>query len=222
VTNIIDITGIPTKSFAALYHVGELSGPIPGRHSHEGNALSVSECPDAWREICRLGGSPTWEVRKYSNVFLDARRLLPAHITLIHDWTIDEGWVKPARVFRVDWYDDETAETRFSLHPTRQQACYECDTHEDQQIKEIDSLVAQPRLTSLLGYEPDLAAVEDLTLFRFAEAHGFDGVFFNETFDPLLLSAPRAGIVPTQLASWTMKPLTPKPSQRSSNRMRPG
>lgn len=56
-----------------VYHVGRLEGRPPRWHhpSHEGECLSVSRCPQAWREIARLGEEPVFELHRPGGLFLD-------------------------------------------------------------------------------------------------------------------------------------------------------
>jgi len=65
---------LPTILFQKLYHVGDLQGNPQENGDLEGPFLSVSEHPEAWREIARLGNSPTWEITSSQNLgLIDAR-----------------------------------------------------------------------------------------------------------------------------------------------------
>ena len=65
--------------------------------SQEGGELSVSEHPDEWAEIARLGDE-VWQLRKAGARFLR----VPGHkLPRATAWAVRHGYVEPAMVWRV-------------------------------------------------------------------------------------------------------------------------
>ena len=73
----------PVLQFDDHCHIGTMKPSDKGRFhnktSLEGNGLSVSEDPDAWRAIAKLGGFPTWSLTRDGSLFVDAHALQESH-----------------------------------------------------------------------------------------------------------------------------------------------
>ena len=78
------MNGLPVTYKTAVWHIGELEPLLSKRTglsgSDEGPGISVSECPDDWRQIARLGGS-LWQLSRTDGEdgkFIDFHELTPA------------------------------------------------------------------------------------------------------------------------------------------------
>lgn len=96
----------PTLRKAGLFHVGTLAIGNKKAASFEGEGLSVSQCPDAWRAIARLAGD-TWSISSREFVFLDAHRVSDDLLDSIFAWAVMEGFIAPTTLYGVRWFDDE-------------------------------------------------------------------------------------------------------------------
>ena len=103
--------------------------------------------------------------------------------------------------FRLEWFDDESNTHQFTLFKTRAEAEENAPDYEPN-FKIIDELLysAAPKLIEYWhsrhgGTEIDyLSTREAAHIWLFDHHTEFDGVFFNDTLDPMNLSAPRAGL----------------------------
>lgn len=195
-------------TFDALYHVGTLDLAHKGTRgeSLEGLGLSVSQCPQAWVRIAKLGGLPWWRLSKAGNRFLDLHGLSPEQHQDYLRWGQEQQLVQPAVVWQACWYDDELQSECCSLHLSEEQALAEVE--EPESIKSVPGWLGTEMLARLSGKRsaPFLDNVEALVAVQYAEFAGLDGVFWNEELNPLCYSAPRAVIVRPQLASWQVEP----------------
>lgn len=205
-----------TTQFSVLYHIGTLNPKDKYKvhtQSQEGHGLSVSQCPDAWREIARLGGNPLWRLSRDGNAFLDYHRLTDEERQVILNWGLESGWVALKEVWVASYYDEEVEDTRFFYVRSREQALAEldCESEDDfdagQSIRQDTVPTASTRLNDYIGFKVDDVEVPDLLALAYAdhELH-LDGVFWEDILDPHSLSAPRAVIFPEKLSSWGIEP----------------
>lgn len=197
--------------YRRVWHIGTLRREAKGWDSYEGDGLSVSLDPDAWRVIARLSG-PLYRLEKEQAAFLDAYRclsLLPL-MRSVWKWALREQYVERRRVYRVDWYDLEKEDWRRFSFLSQQEAREEY----------LSLRLATPhgaRYNTFLGYVPTekmrvrahhrmlpLAFVRDFALSFYVEDHlpEIDGLWWEEENDPMGLSAPRGVIFTHQLGSW--------------------
>lgn len=208
-----------TKTFKKLYHIGLMVGLQEGRRqrgstsSQEGHCLSVSECPDAWRQIAKIGGYPLWELIKPGNAFLHAHALKKAERKLIEAWALQQGFVQAGTLFQA-WSTDEEGEPIFGLYLTREEAVDELgeDAYEASDIKEVPAVLPTEALSAYCQQKVDFLDVEDMIQLCYADkVLGLDGVFWNDRLDPYAYSAPRAGILPHKLAEWSVTKVAEAP-----------
>lgn len=208
-----------TKTFKKLYHIGLMTGLQEGRRqrrstsSQEGHCLSVSECPDAWRQIAKIGGYPLWELAKPGNAFLHAHALKKAERKLIEAWALQQGFVQAGTLFQA-WSTDEEGEPIFGLYLTREEAVDELgeDADEASDIKEVPAVLPTEALSAYCQQKVDFLGVEDMIQLCYADkVLGLDGVFWNDRLDPYAYSAPRAGILPHKLAEWSVTEVVEAP-----------
>lgn len=191
-------------AFDVLYHVGTLDAAHKGTRgeSLEGLGLSVSQCPQAWVRIAKLGGLPWWRLSKQGNRFLDFHALSAQEQQTYLLWGQSQQLLQPARLWQANWYDDELQAQCCSLHLSQEQALEEIE--EPDSVQAISGWLGTEKLAHLSGKRkaPFLDNVEALVAVQFAEFSGLDGVYWNEELNPSCYSAPRAVIVRSQLSSW--------------------
>lgn len=212
---------LPVIRLSRVYHVGTLDPALRGtlhRSSQEGPCLSVSLCPQSWVEIARLGGSPLFALERDGAEFFDVLAAMddPELRTFVLQWAEDEGLL----AFREQWkawqYDDETEEWRYFLADTREEAEAEVDEFsrgpDDGPATELlMGFLATDELYARLGcglFNPAFAI--EFAFMQWARegapihaGRSFDGVWFREDHAPERLSAPRGGIFPEAVASWS-------------------
>ena len=208
---------LKTRTFDVLYHIGTMNAADKQRNfhsSHEGHGLSVSECPDAWRSIARLGGGALWRLTRPGNAFLDYHSLEASGRQVIEDWGLAEGWVRQKQVWVGQYYDDEAEDTRFIYEDTRKQLIVELECYADldadeTRIQKRTIPATKARLNQYHGFKVDDVSVPDLLAVAYADhVLKLDGVFWNDNMDVLGLSAPRAVILPQRVADWKAVPAT--------------
>lgn len=216
----------PIIELDAVYHVGTLDatkvGLNSGKGSQEGNCLSVSLCPNAWQAIARLGGYGTHLLSTTNGAFLDGLAVAQDTDLLesIVDWGIAEGLVESATRWRTWYHDDEREEWGYFLSSSAEAALEELRSSQDvedaeeaeapegrEPIETISVLIGREALRVATGFA--LGKDDDATDALLVEwsrrgPHGLhlDGVWWNETHDPDILSAPRGAILPERVRDW--------------------
>jgi hypothetical protein len=201
--------GAPTITFPeGLYHIGTLDPAHKGSGSFEGEGVSVSMHPATWRGIAKLGGNPLWHFSKSGNLFLDYHALTDQNRQAMKAWGVEQGWVQPAEVWQVCWYDEDYDDTSCFTFSSEEEAQEE---YEDR--KEWDDSVEMKHLTDRVIGTKELAArcrqtevsLDPLQLLATLWADDvlhLDGVWFDDNLDPGNLSAPRGVIFLSRLGEW--------------------
>lgn len=93
---------LPTLQVDALFHVGLLDISQKKPESYEGNCLSVSLCPEAWRDIARLRGD-CFRLAKPGAQFLDVNAFLdsPSGKNTLLRYGEQEGLISERTIFKV-------------------------------------------------------------------------------------------------------------------------
>lgn len=190
---------LPTVSFPELWHVGSLCPEDKKNWSLEGQGLSVSLHPDDWSCIASLSG-PTWRLTKTKNTFLDYHRLTTATRKQIADWGIERGYVERKTVFSASWFDDEWDQMMSMTFLTREEALDQVDD-EEERVEEQISLVATAGFPDHTVSAGDIDPSEILSVLWGTEKD-FDGVWWNDAYDPSRLSAPRGVIRVDKVTDW--------------------
>ena len=197
---------IPLATFDEVFHIGTLNPDDRRRNyreSYEGSGLSISQHPDDWRTIARLGGYPTWTATKTGNAFLARWDLTAEQEHAINQWGVVNGYLEEVTRWQVTGYDSE-------------QDCdytFDCDTYEaalheadddPSVVREVRVLAVTDKLSALTGTTSgDTASAFDLALTVYAEHEtGFDGVWWDDDYSPLALSCPRGVIFADRLDGW--------------------
>lgn len=194
----------PTLTFPELYHVGSLNAEEKGNDSYEGAGLSVSVHPNAWRRIARIGGE-TWKVTKAGNQFLNYHETTPEQHAEMVKWAVKQGYAEPTTYWSVSYYDDEWDEERVFYCDSREEAEEEAEGYDTDQIEEhpnklrgTEKLMQRCKVNKSHMQHPDHLIA---TVFA-DDVLGLDGVWWEDTFDPSRLSAPRGVIFPDKVASF--------------------
>lgn len=203
-------TSAAVRTLEPLVHVGTLRAQDKGVRgaSHEGSGLSVSQCPEAWVRIARLGGVPWWRLERPGHAFLDAHALTRVQRRTIAAWGVARGWVAWRKLWRLRWYDEELDSTVHSLHDSEAAAREEAFDDEGADIAQVRTLVAQPALAIRMGQAVTPGQAEALLHAVYAEdVLALDGVFWDDVLDVGALSAPRAVIFRSRLSGWRITPM---------------
>lgn len=207
-------TGVPMVTKDPVYHVGDLNKKRKvGGTGYEGDGLPVSEHPQAWSQIARLG-SDLWYLKKKSGKgrFMNMLAAMKnkALKSRVVSWAVNSGWATQGRVWKTSRYDDEWEDTLVSTYASKEEAEREHEDEDDVEIEEVSQLVATPKLEdwwqSFTGDKINVALVEEMIFFLFArDQTDLDGVWWNEILDVTRLSAPRGSIFQERLKDWDKK-----------------
>lgn len=182
-----------------VMHVGRFDDSRRG-YSLEGHHLSVSHCPEAWVNLARSDGD-VWVMRKPGAVFVDAISLKRTARLAIEGWALENGILESAMIYRAWGYDCELDHKIFSSHRTKAEALEEADA--DGRVTQVLGIVSTARLDAAVGQDPSLdTSAFDYALMVWAEAHGFDGMWWREKYDVMSLSAPRGCIFRSRVHEW--------------------
>lgn len=208
---------LPTYAPKGIWHVGTLDLEDRNRPvgDLEGKGLSVSEHPEEWRSIARLGNAPTHRCTTgHEPRFLDALRLSDKQFSEIVEWGENAGYVSSTTTWRTTHYDDELDGTYYMEHGSRESALEELDLFEDEDpedlLEEVRGYCATAKLED---YSQGIAGqsgtrhslIGDMLCVAYADHLGFDGVWWKETLDPAALSAPRGVIIESRVSEWTFQ-----------------
>lgn len=198
-----ELAGIPApvRSPEGLTHVGSFDPSAKGTWSLEGQGLSVSQHPEEWQAIARLGSGNIWSVSGPDPRFLDYHELTPEQMEAITDWGVAAGYVTRAPSWTVTSYDDEWEEERYAVFLDREEAEGEAE-ESDGEIVESTSVVATDTFpdSTVKSGTGDIEAI--LATVWVSEVSDFDGVWWEDDLDVDRLSAPRGVIVPRAIATW--------------------
>jgi hypothetical protein len=205
-----------------LVHVGSMRSQDKGVRgdSYEGHGISVSECPDAWVAIARLGGLPHWSLTKPAmspSRFLDWHAVSDEARQLMVSWAVGRGLARACQTFEVSWLDTEL-DCRVSS--SFEDGAKARDEHEFMVDEYEGAPEGAPELLELSGYtmtpaglralarvssDPSEAGV--LSAILYCESTDFfDGVYWADELDEAALSAPRAVIFPERLRTFDVRP----------------
>ena len=210
------MNGLPVTYKTAVWHIGELEPLLSKRTglsgSHEGPGISVSECPDDWRQIARLGGS-LWQLSRTDGEdgkFIDFHELTPAQRSEYTATALRKRLIKECTMWQVFQGGDEHGEARESFK-SREEAERELTYCGGNIIEEYIDYQAMTELdawwqqyfTRSFDECHSAAGPGQLAILKLMMDEGHhDGVWWYDNYDPLGLSAPRGVIFPTRLNEW--------------------
>jgi|GEM_PF-1395185 len=219
---------LPLVYLDRVYHVGTLNSAHKGRshtQSLEGNCLSVSLCPAAWRAIAKLGGYPLYELSGSGGRFLDVYAALGDEALRREalNWARSQGLVEERQMWRSWRFDDEVGDWSALLSATQDEALFEAlnwapsDNPDDldapaghEAVEPALVIVGAAQMSARIGWtHSDDRDMSDMAVMLWAQEalpmrHGvaLDGVWWRERYDPSCLSAPRGGIFPARISNW--------------------
>lgn len=197
---------LPTRRYNEVFHIGSLNPADKGRtfsSSYEGHGLSVSDCPEEWERIARLGGNPWWELTNPSGRFIDVHALSAEERQAIEEWGIDRGLARRVEGWRVSYYDSEWEDTVSFLYLTEKEARAEMDELPDQKLDATEILQGTALLDEKMGFETALDCLDFLLVSYAEDETELDGVWWEDIYGHL--SAPRGVILPSKLTEWQTK-----------------
>lgn len=201
----------PTKRFTRLWHVGSLQIADKGVQgpSQEGSGLSVSIHPEDWTSIARLGGYPTWDVRRKLNQFLDFHKLTKAQRKSLQDWGVAKGYIALKQQWEMRYYDSELDDECCGVFDTEAEARREVpdwlEESEPAKITEVTLPCPTPAMEERLQFSARLCDAMDMAAtFWVEDETQMDGVWWNDVYAPATLSAPRGVIVRRALPQWAI------------------
>lgn len=205
----------PTRSLSTVYHVGDLSGEREQPYvSYEGDGVSVSQHPDVWRSLIQKTGdsslpetATTYELISDGATFFEAVPGGPPRESII-EWAVANGFVHYEPGFEVRWQGTDSYHMmQFFDRPRAEREAAVAD----RELSEIMLLALSERgrqywehAFEQLPSEADPLVICDLTPMWYAEARGFDGVWWDEDLAPTRYSAPRGVIFQSRLDEWTI------------------
>lgn len=196
---------LPLYHVDEVWHVGSFKPEDKNMHgsSQEGSGLSVSECPEDWCSIVRLGGYPTWQLLRPGAAFLDYHEMTQPQRDALVAWGIEKGYAEMRGMFKLSYYDCEDEDTRVQLLETREEADLEGEEMEDAVIEQVTVPYPTAAMVARLKFNASPIEVLDfLATFYVEDETKLDGVWWHDTYDPAALSAPRGVIMVRALPDW--------------------
>lgn len=214
----------PFFEMTEAFHVGTMDAHRRGvsyATSYEGRLLSISNCPNAWRQIAHLDGDQTFALAIADKLLLDIHGIKEAARLAIADWSESLGLAERAIVFRGWEWDADEKEWRYSDYSTADEAEGEVrfflDLDDGEPIPtnrlpkgkasliepvEVLSLTKAGKLRS--GWIDEGDAADIVAAFYAEDVLALQddrvvGVWWNDRYSPQSLSAPRGGIFPSAL-----------------------
>ena len=201
---------LPILEIEAVTHIGSLQTNKQVNGNFEGFLLSVSVHPEEWEEIARLGGCPWFEISAPRNLRFLNRWNKPKVWKAFQRWGVTKGLLQKQTWWKVP-STDESGNERFSLYQDRDEAKAEEEEEDCGAIQKTKVLVACPELQAFWNQRSPhkklspWMGIDMLTAFLGASAYENeiqtppDGIWWEETYNPTELSAPRGGLFPRRL-----------------------
>lgn len=185
-----------------LYHVGTMDISRKSAYSHEGDGLSVSNCPDAW---CRINKGFThgdrFRLMKPDMKLLDYYALTDEEKRTISAWAIEKGYVEEGTLYKSISFDEGGYEC-YSLFKSYDEAFEEAG-EEAELVQKIPWLLPTQKMLETSHVKLELLQVPDTIAALFAEqVLDYDGIYWDELLDEASYSAPRGMIFNSKLSSF--------------------
>jgi hypothetical protein len=188
-----------------IYHVGNLD--LNNLHirpktsySLEGSGLSVSQHPDEWRKIAKLAGETFILSKESANFYLYKTK---DEVKILR-WCVNNYFLIKTTKYRISFYDEELANECYQEFDTYEQAHQEASDDSDIESFEgyIFGIKGIEYWKSFCSSPVNNALATDYAPIFYAEAHNFDGVWWNESLDVPAYSAPRGVIFQSKVNEW--------------------
>lgn len=205
---------LPLVSLSKLWHVGTLNTSDKGVHgpSNEGAGLSISQHPDYWIRIAKLGGQPVWSMTRKDGApgrFISWLSLSQDARDAVASEALSRGLLATAVRYEVCWFDTDDCEHRFVTFTSSDEAALEreelieCESNEVDPVKVVQTYIATPLLEKLAGQQvADVMAVELALTVMLEDEPSIDGLWWEAKVDVLALSAPRGVITKAAVCRW--------------------
>jgi len=221
---------LPLVKKEVVWRVGwaEGAGGLAGS-SMEGLGVSVSECPEAWMQIARLGDGDTWRLtpRLQTGVFLDVHAISQEQEDELTRVAIAEGLLVEEPRWKAIWaVRDEEDEImsldedyEYSFFGNRRSAAVHARSMAPDgrtwRVDHVSMPVPTEKLRSIWA-ERFRDKLEDTTAAEVAwqvvlerDRPDLDGFWWNDLLDPDRLSAPRGMIFYSRIKNWEWKKSRP-------------
>lgn len=213
-------SNIVFKGIYTLYHVGTADIKNKSKNSYEGNGLSVSICPSAWCKIAKIGSSDVWALKKSNMRLLDYYSLKDDVLDKITNWGIENEYLEEVYVRYVyEYFDEELDRTvavlcydfKSALEETCEETQYESyedyllnveAEHRDIYPYKTYKATEKLRAKSLIDIPEGDMSKEQNFLIYIEENTDYDGVYWDDKFDILGLSAPRGVIFNSKIETF--------------------
>lgn len=208
--------GLPVTFKAVAWHVGQLEPLLQKRTglagSHEGPGIAVSECPQDWETIARVGPS-FWQLTRKDGAdgkFIDYYELTQAQLSEYTTTALQRRLIKQCtrwQVFQGYGEHGESWEHFDSLEEAESDSC----ANDGNTVEKYTDYEAMPSLdtwwqqyfTRSFDECHSGAGARQIAILKLMMDEGnHDGVWWYEEHDPLGLSAPRGVIFPTRINDW--------------------
>lgn len=162
---------LPVVELPFALHVGTLLPQDKTPYSHEGNGLSVSLHPEAWRQIARLGASATWRIEHPSRALrmLDLHSLSPALRHQVLAWAERAGLITRRTMYSAPLLDENDD---IPEHKLIEMAAARRDRVRSRALDLLRSLSPEDRevlQNDLLGRDPDAPRMPSVLREAFKE-----------------------------------------------------
>lgn len=204
---------LPVQKLDELYHIGSLSESRMKKESQEANFLSASLCPESWEFIARLGGEDVLTLRKSGARFVDMFSLSDDEMRHLMDEAVGDGFMEPAVWFKTWYYDGEADDWKYMALWDKGEAEYEVQDEEPDDAPNgvLVEEMSGHRMTDIgksmlprLPDDPSFSESAAVMLEVLRNPSLYDGVYWDEDDDPMVMSAPRFGISPSSLSDFTV------------------
>lgn len=225
---------VPTLRISDVFHVGDMEASAKRERSYEGQMLSVSLCPSAWEQIARLGGSEYRKLTLDGAEYLDILAMSDAEKAQVVEWASKAGFVRSKILWRL-YSLDEDDEERYFEFPTEAAALSEFDEEFDEEfddgppdVRKAAGVILTKAGRKRAGGRLDGGDNTDMALAFWAEDvlrienPNVVGVWWDETFEPESLSAPRGGIFPSLVRAFSVQIVAPENMPDDENERRTG
>lgn len=193
---------LPLITFDEVYHVGAFTHADRADWSYEGDGLSVSVHPDEWAQIAKLGRT-TWVLRKpeWADItFASWHDLTTEDRETLRQWAQAQGWIEQRNIFRLSWEDEDWNDTVSMDFDTETEATAEADARHDNE--DTDTHIEQVTVWRATTTFPSIRTDREtdptdalLAAYIRQTRPDLDGVWWDDTFEPDLLSCPRGVLV---------------------------
>lgn len=218
----------PALVAESLYRIGPMTPHGEATHSLEGHLLPVSACPNAWMHIARIGADEINEITAQEGVrLLDMHACLDDHAlkAAVTEWACDSGLAVQSVAYRAWYFDCEDEDWRYmelnsQEEAEREAAGQDSDSGPDggPPIEPVLVLKASAAAIEQTGAKAFEHLGEQLAFILLAQTTRPDlhGVYWDERYDPVSLSAPRAGLYPDRLGALTSNRITEWPDDEQA------